>query len=365
MVLVTGQSLARGTMGSPALTTTAQYDPPNYAMHASATRFITLVEDTGVETPASGIANNLSYQSPLRRWVVNWSAQGGAAYSTIKKGTSIYNANIDYATRYYAMRTMMGGFTPRVMGVFVAHGEQDANLGKTLAEYQASLEEWQTDYDLDLKAITGQSETVKMFVSQMSSFHNYGGVTGPALAQLAAALANPTKIYLTGPKYQRTYADTAHLTAASYRADAALTAKVMHQVLVLGQPWLPLYPTAAVRTANVIDVTFHVPVGPLVFDTTAVLAKTNMGFEYTDDSSPPAISSVAILSATQVRITLASTPVGANPKVRYALSGTNGANPGAQVSGSARGNLRDSDPWVSRDNEPAPNWCVHFEVVVN
>src|SRR5947209_4361625 len=90
-----------------------------------------------------------------------------------------------------------------------------------------------------------------------------------AIEQYQAALNYPEDIYLTGPKYQYTYHNGVHMIAASYRAMGALDGKVMKAVLVDGQAdWLPLSPIAVTTTGTTITARFHVPVPPLVVDTT-------------------------------------------------------------------------------------------------
>lgn len=93
-----------------------------------------------------------------------------------------------------------------------------------------------------------------------------------------------------------------------------------------------------------------------------MLAKTNYGFEFVDDSgSTPSITGVELAGTDTVLITLSAIPSGGNQKLRYAFTGTAGSKPGAQVAGSARGNLRDSDAAVGLSGNTLYNWAVHFE----
>jgi hypothetical protein len=153
------------------------------------------------------------------------------------------------------------------------------------------------------------------------------------------------------------------MTAASYRWLGEYYAKAYVAVVVERRRWRPLSPASATRSGAVITLRFHVPVAPLVFDTTRVSDPGNYGFEYTDDSSPPAISSVAIEAPNIVRVTLAGTPTGANKKIRYAYTGTIDADAGPTTG--ARGNLRDSDGTISRSGNELFNWCVHFSMDVS
>lgn len=122
---------------------------------------------------------------------------------------------------------------------------------------------------------------------------------------------------------------------------------------------------------------FHVPCPPLAFDSPyVVLTPTNYpdkGFRVVDSVGVIAIRSVAIVSETQVMISLDRDASG-DVKVQYASkTGSNG-----------NGSLRDSDPTVSIDNyvyqagtgqyaganitalvgKPYPlhNWCIAFSI---
>ena len=105
------------------------------------------------------------------------------------------------------------------------------------------------------------------------------------------------------------------------------------------------------------------PVPPLALDTTQVTNPGNYGFEYTDGSgAPPAITSVQLVAADTVQITLAAAPVGANKRVRYAYTSKGNVTPGP-ISG-VRGNLRDSDPTPSLYGNTLQNWGITFDLAV-
>ena len=54
-------------------------------------------------------------------------------------------------------------------------------------------------------------------------------------------------------------------------------------------------------------------------------------------------------------------PQGENQRLRYAFSGILKSPPGATESGSARGNVRDSDNSLSLYGNKLYNWLVHFD----
>ena len=365
--LMTGQSHSIGYNGHPALTTTQPYF--NFKLNTDFTKLATLIENTDVtddytgttESPMSAAANTLTelvggstYQSVMLN-----NAVGGYAYSQLKKGTSPYSNGIAYITTTDTIADTLSR-TFSIDAVVNLHGPADRTRA---SEYEGYLNEWQSDYETDIKTVTGQSGNIPMFIDQSSNFTAYGTATSDLVIAQLAASENNSDIYMVGPKYQFDFgSDWVHLTNESYQLLGDYLGKALKRVLEDGESIVALTPAEEVRRGNVITVRFNVPEAPLAFDTTNVLSKTNYGFEFYDDSgSTPAISSVALVGQDSVRITLASTPSAATQKIRYAYTGTGGTKPGAQESGAARGNLRDSDTTEGSANTPLYNWAVHFD----
>jgi hypothetical protein len=137
-------------------------------------------------------------------------------------------------------------------------------------------------------------------------------------------------------------------------------AKAYRKVILEGKPWEPVRPISVNRAGAVITVKFTVPAPPLVLDDKLVSDPGDNGFEFMQDGAVvPSISKVAITAPDTVAITLADVPTGANQRIQYAFTGTVGAHAGPTTG--PRGNLRDSDPTVSRNGYPLYNWCVHFD----
>ncbi|MBP9715189.1 MAG: fibronectin type III domain-containing protein [Candidatus Pacebacteria bacterium] len=370
-ILSTGQSLSVGVASSPALTTTQPYS--NLMLSGgngglgSGGSFIPLVE-ASVETISSSMANTITANDTGNDFDVAVSLHGvsGYTYSQLKKGQSPFTTGMTQVTNAKSAAIALGR-TSRVIGVTTIHGETDNFNGISGATYQGYLEEWQNDYDTDVKAITGQSNEVILFLDQMSSFmssYANDATSEIPIYQLYAAEENPAEIVLVAPKYFFNYSDRHHLTGASSRWLGEYYGKVIKKVVIDHETWRPLSPDSAIRSGNIIDVNFHVPAGVLAFDTTLVSARTNKGFEYYDSTSSATISSVAILDDDTVRITLSGTPTGANQRVRYAYTGVPGTDTGAQNAGSAAGNLRDTDPYTSLYGNTLYNWAVHFDEAV-
>ena len=154
--------------------------------------------------------------------------------------------------------------------VHMVHGESDADAFN--ANYLAQLVEMRLDYELDLFAILGARalSVLPMVLNQQSQ--QPSSLFGPnmtGIAQWQAAVQNPGKFILAGPRYQWPYFDGEHML--DYRPLGELSAKAFWQeyqfrTLGIGSAWAPLWPTAFSRASNVVTITFNVPVAPLVWD---------------------------------------------------------------------------------------------------
>jgi hypothetical protein len=356
-ILSTGQSLSLGYDGAPALSTT---QPFSNKMLNGSNVLVPLLEG-GLETPSSAMANgitnlsNNTYQIAITR-----NGVGSTAYAGLKKGTDPYNNGLNQVSLVKSGAVSLGKVS-RVAAISNIHGETDHSQGNA-AYYESYLNEWQSDYENDIKGITGQSGIIPMFIDQISSFTGAGSANSaiPA-AQLAASENNSQKIIMVGPKYYYNYATVYHLNNLSYKWLGEYHAKVIKKVVFDRETWKPLSPDLVERNENIVYAKFHVPVGSLVFDTDLVKFKNNYGFEYFDDGSSSSISSVEIINTDTVKITLNSAPTGNNQRLRYAYSGTPTSKPGAQIDGSARGNLRDTDPAISLSGNTLYDWSVQFD----
>lgn len=368
-VLGTGQSLASGTLGVPALSVKQPYDNRMFETGVLAggtglTAFVPLVE-SGVETMSSSFANLVTRLARdagrSHDMLVSVHAVGGQPYRTMKKGTAAYATSIAQATAGLAVASARN-LAYDVAAITSADGGGD-HVDKN-THLATDLAEWQRDYEADVKAITGQGGIVPLFNTQYSSWTEYEATSPIPLAQLRAHVDNPGKVIVVGPRYAFAYGpDGVHLTNEGYRQMGEYYAKAYRRVVVEHGTWEPLRPTAVTRAGAVITVKFIVPAPPLVLDTTLATDPGNLGFEYADDGpATPSIASVALTGADTVAITLASEPTGTNRRIRYAYTGIFGAKAGLQTG--ARGNLRDSDTTPSRNGYALHDWCVHFDEAV-
>jgi carbohydrate esterase-like sialic acid-specific acetylesterase len=386
-VLATGQSLATGVSGAPPLTRTQPYDNKMFVTGVLAGSegldgFVPLVEGERipkakypVETMSSAFANlvtmmareDLFVDLPPERashdLLVSLHGTGAKRYSALKKGTPPYATGMAQvaAARDVARRA---GQSYVVRAVTNVHGESDHMDGTTGRQYQEDLLEWQADYERDVAALTGQTEPVPMFQSQISTWTRMIGKTATSeipQAQLGAHVASAGKVVLVGPKYHLMYSrDGVHLTNEGYRHMGEDYAKAYRRVILEGRPWEPVRPVSIARAGATVTVKFAVPSPPIVLDTTIVSDPGNRGFEYADAGpNTPTISSVTVTGPDTVAITLSAEPTAAGGRLRYAHTGVPGTA-GGRTSG-PRGNLRDSDSTRSRYGNPLYNWCVHFD----
>jgi hypothetical protein len=372
-VLATGQSLAVGVCGVPALSLAQPYrnlmlEPGVMRGGARSKSFVPLVEGDmfpsdpfPVETMSSAFANLATRLAgePRHDLLVSVHGASGVAYEGLRKGTSPYENGM---AQVRAARDLArdAELTYVVRAVTNVHGESDHIARNT--EYEADLLEWQRDYEEDVRALTRQTEPVPMFITQMSSWTMYGSATSTIpYAQLAAHVDAPGKVILVGPRYHLPYAaDGIHLTSEGYRHMGEDYAKAYRRVVLDGRPWEPLRPMRITRIGASITVAFHVPSPPLVLDTELVTDPGAYGFSFEDDSgAPPPIARVAVSAADTVTITLAAPPTGAHARLRYAFTAPAGARAG--TTSGARGNLRDSDATPSLTGARLYDWCVHFD----
>jgi hypothetical protein len=376
-VLATGQSLSVGSQGVPVLTATQPYANTMFVggvMSATPTAlasFSPLIEGT-VETMSSSFASLVTKEArevvllgqPAGKTshdlLVSGHGIGGTPYVGLKKGTAAYARGIAQAQAGHDL-AVAANKTHVVRAVTNVHGESDHNANNVA--YEANLLEWQSSYETDVKAITGQAEPIPMLHTQFSSWTRLTGLPATSAipsAQLAAHVNAPGKIVLVGAKYHLPYvADGVHLTNEGYRHMGEDYAKVYRRVILEGKAWEPLRPKTITRVGAIVTVKMHVPAPPLVLDTTLVTNPGNFGFEWTDDGPTPTIVSVTVSAPDTVVITLSAVP-GANARLRYAFTGTSGARGGPTTG--PRGNLRDSDTTPSRDGYDLYNWCIHFDV---
>ena len=385
--IVVGQSLAVGSYSGGVLQVSASGHtimPPGGSIQSSSSPFeygrSPYVERNN-ETGWAAFGEHLAFlmwdggqltddeYASYRSMFLNWGI-GGAAYSTLQKGSTYTFANYGTTTNCYAGSILslarqqafegtMSGNSIQVPAVLAVHGETDR--GNT--NYASYIADWQRDYEQDAASVTGQTNRVPMFHSQIAG---YGFPGDPAAAEPYSDLAmlwahenSAGSNVLVMPKYFLDYSDGIHLTNYHYRVMGEYYAEAVYRQLY-GSGWEPLRPTAVTRTNAEVWVTFTGSEGGLTLDTTTVSDPGNYGFTFTNNAGETNISSVVVTNANTVVVTLSGTPTGANPLLRYAFNATSTDHAG-RLTG-ARGCLRDQRASVGTvTGTNLYNWCVVFK----
>lgn len=378
-----GQSLSIGQEGAPALTTTQPFDSVNGSLAS-------LVEST-VESAVSAATNsvrNADGGTNSRRFVGNSYGLAGADYTNgMRKGTAQYTVLTNNVTSTHSSI----GSDLVVASVSFIHGEsdeQDDCNGSTCVNiYRTYLPELLEDLDTDIKAITGQTRDITLFICQMSSWTRYSKERGTVCLEQLAAADESNFIRLVCPKYAfgqvgtEPYAsDGVHLNNNGYRLLGDYHGQALAETFVHGRLWSPLKILTAEANESQITLTYDVPserMGtttggiPLVLDTTGAAAAissgaTTYGFEVSDSSPNPRYVTGVSVSGSEVTLTLNGS-VRTGTIVQYAMRGIVGALAGPGTSsggeGSPRGNLRDTSSATGyQSTETIPNWAVHQEI---
>lgn len=312
------------------------------------------------ETPHSAMASTLSSTFKARggegdyvtvHSVVGWA---GRCLGQIDKagGGRAFPASLNEA-RVWKQLAQAAGKTYGVGAVVLTHGECDASN----QAYGSGLFPFWSDYNTDIKALTGQSSDVVLLASQQSA--SATGVAGSAVQLWKASVEHPEQILCVGPKYQYQYGpDRLHMPATGYVRLGEKYAEVFDLVVNQKRAWKPLQPRKVSRSGAKITVDFDVPNPPLVWDKhlqpphqqTRTQWAAGKGFEVTgQNKSPLTIASVAI-EGDSVVIMLSVDPGATQVVVGYALTQDGGGTQAGTVQG-LRGLLRDSDPFVGADAE--------------
>jgi lysophospholipase L1-like esterase len=404
-ILGTGQSLSVGEQGKPVLSTNQPHhnlklstddlhwpvnpDAPELAMvplvepiGRQAPRYpSSWPENISGETPHSAMANELTalvMAATGHDYVTVHSAVGenGQGMKFLKKNAIVVGTNGHsyeaalIETKAITRLAKAAGKTYGVGAITLTHGESDA--GNT--NYENELHQLWSDYNQDLPAITGQSQKILMILSQQNSVNDRSPSTQ---AEWKAGVDHPNEMVCSGPKYQYPYAEGIHLTAQGYQELGEKYAEIYYQRVMLGNAWQPLEPLGVKRKGAVLTVHFHVPNGPLVWDTVLQTPhgtndnwKAGKGFEVSTASGAKVAITSAEISGDSVVITCAADP-GAGARVGYASiaeRAATGQRRGPLMATPYRGTfrwglLRDSDPFVGSVTQKAqPNFCVAFEL---
>jgi len=299
---------------------------------------------------------------PLRAGLVaSLHGRGGATVAQLSKGSRYYSNAMTAAQAVYSDSASLG-LAHRVPYIDMIQGEADRTAAP--GAYTTALLQLQSDFDADVRAITGQAGIIPMLLDQISNWTSYNIATSNVpLEQLEMARQYPQRAVCAGPKYWiQTGPDGTHQPSIGSRQNGAMHARAAAAILA-GIAWYPTHCIAAARVANVVTLRFYTPHGRLVADTVSVSDPGNLGIRWVDDTNSASVSSVRVNLDNTVTITLSGTPTGANGYIGIADIGVPGAG-GGPFTG-PRACLRDSSTDKCGDGLPLYNWACHQRITPN
>ncbi len=328
-ILVTGQSNALGGNATP-LVTTGVIDGGKMFVGGmkpglSLATLVDLQEEIVSVSGETGMAS-------LVRWLrandaggvvylVSNVAQDGARYTDICKGTTAYSHHMAQVAAGLARATELG-LTYRVLCVVAVH-EQDEAFNAGVA-YRAALATWQSDYDTDCKALTGQAEDIPMIHAMQgvagAMQYNSADLDGSsAIALFQAHFDQPAKVVIATPETYFDFLVSPHFSAGSHVWMGEQMAKVIKRVCFDEETFSPIYPSAALVAGSDIIVDFVVPVPPIRLDYAYNAYVPSAGFQYKSSDGIRYPTSVEVTGASQLTLHFSSSLTGTSKRLSYAI----------------------------------------------
>jgi len=248
-------------------------------------------------------------------------------------------------------------------------GEDDM-LWKKSADYKKDLKKFETDLNIDVKAITKQQQDVVCISYQTNCLtlakdyeaDNFNG-RGTYVSQAQLELIAEDPLFMgSGPTYPYNFLDNGpHIDGLSQKILGHLQGLSAIRLLE-SKKSKGLVPEKYMVSGNSAIITYDVPSLPLVIDTILVRKADNYGFSVINRKNRNIIENVSI-KHDQVELQCKESPLGC--KVRYAVNGVRGET-GMER---ARGNLRDSQgiqltAAIGRKVYPLHNWSYQFDVLM-
>lgn len=325
------------------------------------------------ELSVYGMAESLTQQLGTDTVICTFpGGQGATALAQLSKGTPPYDrfiSDIAKACRV-ARKGQCRSFT--VPAVCFMQGESDiADYPDT--DYQQLLLRFKDDINRDIKAITQQTDDVRIITYQANALsrgqhfqaNSYECVETRVPQTFVHLLLTDTLFWACGPTYPYpAVREVVHIDGASQKQMGCLEALSALAILRHQQRITGLLPTAFEASDSSVTIAFSVPCPPLVFDTVQVSKAPHYGFSViTPDNRD--IAAAVIVDSTSVHIRCSESPKGC--KVRYAVNGD------PMKSGNQhgpRGNLRDSQgrylqATIAGQCRPLHNWAFQFDHAVS
>ena len=361
---VYGQSLSVGAQGQPVLTVSQNYANITFTggvkssstSDKAATR--ALYEEALGENNATGTNRGETVSSTManfttKRYIANNGfaptdcvifafnpGQGGTAIAGLSKGSSPYNRLLAQVQSAYNL-AVAAGKTFVVSAVPWIQGETDADNGTTYAAYLAAVKQLVVDLNADIKAITGQTSSIHLFLCQTA----YKSATQSqiALAQLQAVREHSLIHLITNYGFLPYNGDKTHSTNVGYIWLGHYLARAFYQLTALAQKPDCIMPISATYNGSSARVKFRTPT-KLKLPSTAT--QTGWGFKASDDTGTLTVTAATISNTGDEVILTFNRAVGANLQIRYSLDYLAANN----ISGGAAGDLTDSTSDIASIN---------------
>ncbi len=369
--VVTGQSLANGSGSGMNLSTTPNPtcytqgggapvpfgDNPVTAGLSPCTESYYQTET--ITTSSMQEARALGVQQSMGSLVA--AASGQPYYGWLDPGSAVWILNQEWISNCVTYATNPAVIFP---AWFVVHGE--ANASDT--SYTNALLDWCKSATTNCQTITGQTNIVKIFSSQISSFGSSRvGIQSDLCMLTVSQVAGHSNITVC-PKYMlpSDQTDSPHLQAIGYQRLGEYYGKAFHDEFY-SNSFSPLIITNATRNGATITASFGGCIGGLSIDTNTVPFISNYGIAVDGYT----VTNVAITNGNQIFIQL-STATSGSCVISCALdavgtSGWSGNGGGSTLlpDYQARSNLRDNDPRVGfLSGSNLWNWPVHHQFIV-
>lgn len=379
MIIDYGQSLAVGGGASTSLEdfdNTITFSTGMYMDSANSAATFIPAASSSIFTPVSAVVlaflqllkeeNKVDIDDFGNKYLIATGGLSGGAITTMNKGTTPYSNTIASITRAKSLCTTQGK-TFKVRAIKWTQGEGDR--GQTQSAYYNSLKQLFTDFNTDIKAITGQTEDI-IFVcyqpspwryvwypsgsaTQQAGDSNYDYSIAPqkAILQLAKEEAN---VYLSGAMYQYLYSDFFHPVD---RAVVGHQQGIALKRILADEKDFPIFqPISHQVVGNYLHLEFSAPVLPIRFAVSDLWhnpngIQPNFGFKVMKAGSNIISATPYIVKGNTVVIPCNTSPTGA--VVEYATNGHYGG-----------GNLCDSQNIIVNNKNTdyiVDNFCIAFD----
>lgn len=347
-IILYGQSLSLGWQCTRAITTIpldGNYmigDNVNMMYNNGTTVLNPLVAtkwSKGGEQPIVSCVNAFSkvYRDSIdatQKFIAMTGGEGGQSIENLSKNSSAGYYSSTFLRILDNTLLSLNNKTVSCPAILYMQGEGNSSLPTDKNVYKALLMTLKNNMQADIMAKYGQVHKPLFFIYQTSGKYTVTKEMPIVMAQREFASENPD-VVLLNPHYAMPDYSGGHLSTNGYRWFGEIMAKSLSEVLVRKNTYKTLKPTDFDIQDNTINITYQVPVPPLVLDTWTTPKETNYGFTVYKNGAIVPVTELKITNDNHVLITCNSELTGIIDIV-YAGNATNGS-----------GNLRDSDNPVS------------------